>query len=337
MSALLSMSPWATPMDVWLEKTGRAEPRTENIKARTGHLNEGTAAILYGEEMALDDAKTMFISSPTLRAPDQKIAVATPDRFVCARKLAVELCTDGAGQYVPSQSHWSVFQSYVENLLECKNVGFRVLPHWRGRTSDEYLCPDYVAIQVYWQMRCCPGIDVGDVAALLGGTDFRSFRFIRDQDMLDEMSEFAEQWWHRHVEADTPPPVDGGSTWKNYVHRLHPEVAERVMLPAEAGASNMAATHIALKAAEKQAKDDYQHLETTLKGLIGKNTGMSGVLPSGKKWQVTWKAPVSGSRSWKEIAAAVARQTTLSDKELLRIIDNNTSAAERKFNLKELR
>ncbi len=341
MSALLAMSPWATPMDVWLSKTGRSEERKDTVQSRMGHLNEDTAAVLYSEEMALDSEKTVFISSPTLRAADQKIAVATPDRFVCT-PLGSEVAGPNGEHLVSSKGFtnhqtFKVFAGQVSGLLECKNVGFRVLPHWRGARSDEYLCPDYVAIQVYWQMRCCPGIDVGDVAALLGGTDFRSFRFVRDQGMLDEMSEYAERWWHDYVESDTPPPVDGGSTWKNYVHRRFPEERNRIMLPAEAGTSAMAATHIAGTLAEKEAKASYQALETSIKEAIGDSTGTNGVLPNGRRWQATWKAPASGSRGWKAIAAEVAARTDLSDNALLRIIANNTSEAERKFILRELK
>lgn len=336
MSAVLEMSPWSTGMDVWLEKTERADERPDTFQSRVGHLNEETAARLYCEEMKIDE-RTTLLTSPTLRARDQKIALATPDRFLCDADTVPQYSTfrlDGGDEY--DGLHMRDFvQNCARQMLELKNVGYRVLPHWRGTGGSEYDCPDYVMIQAFWQMRVVPGIDIVDVAALLGGTHFQSWRFTRDQPMLDDMSELAERWWHKYVEADTPPPVDGGSAWKNYVHKRYPDVKKTPMLEATAGSSELAAEHIAAKLLAKQAKERFEVVETALKDLIGENPGIEGMMADGRKWGVTWKKPASGGRAWKSIAADIASETGMKEADILRIISANTVEPERKFLLKE--
>ncbi len=41
---------------------------------------------------------------------------------------------------------------------------------------------------------------------LIGNTDFRIYRFVRDMDLEDYILEGASRWWRDYVIADTPPP-----------------------------------------------------------------------------------------------------------------------------------
>lgn len=234
--AIAGLNPWQAPIDVWLEKTGKADKGPQTSAMSLGHLMEPVIAGLYAEETG---AKLRECATQECKA--EPWMLATPDRI-------------------------ALF-SGTSRLLECKNVGSRVAGHW---SADQI--PDYVYAQVQWQEHVT-GFDEADVAAIIGGqgpVDIRPCNYVPD--IAESLIEIGREFWFEHVQKDIPPEVDASDGWKRYVASRWPKDLRPIEdAPKEAGlwAAKLAAARVAIKDAE-DIKDE---AETALKALIGDAAG----------------------------------------------------------------
>lgn len=88
----------------------------------------------------------------------------------------------------------------ADRIVEVKRVGARMAEHWADGV------PPYVYAQVQHQMAVA-GYDRGDVAALIGDSDFRIIEVPRDQPYIDAMIEREQEFW-ACVERREPPMPD---------------------------------------------------------------------------------------------------------------------------------
>ena len=170
-AAISGLNPWRKPIDVWLEKTGRAEsgPATDAMQA--GQRIEPVLAEWYADRVGL--RRDQLRSSETLRDSDEAWILATPDRIVATEP---------------------------ENLLEIKVVGSRLVDHWREGI------PDYVLAQVQWQMQVS-GIPSADIAALLGGSELRILACPYFEELAQELVEMGRAFWFE--QRPEGPPAAG--------------------------------------------------------------------------------------------------------------------------------
>ena len=112
--------------------------------------------------------------------------------------------------------------------LEAKNTGrvwykgadgneYRWGPDGTDDVPVEYLC------QVQTQMAAVKA-DHGYIAVLIGGCDFRVYKILRSEKIIDAIRTEAERFWSEHVQTRNLPPHD----WK------HPRTAEFVATLAKA-------------------------------------------------------------------------------------------------------
>ena len=62
-AAIMGMDKWRSPMDVWLEKTGRADPKDETTMTRHGHLMEPIILDMYAERHGLKKPRRQVFKS----------------------------------------------------------------------------------------------------------------------------------------------------------------------------------------------------------------------------------------------------------------------------------
>ena len=95
-SAILGINPWASPLDVWLDKRGQAEPRAESMAMKLGNLLEPVVATLYADETGAE-----LVDPGFLRHPSRDWHIGTPDRITVDGTL-IEIKTaeraDGWGE-----------------------------------------------------------------------------------------------------------------------------------------------------------------------------------------------------------------------------------------------
>lgn len=80
-AAVLGMSPWRSPMDVWLEKTGRSEPVEENDAMYWGKKLEALVADRYCEETGNEVRRVKSI----LRSREYPMLLGNIDRAICPK------------------------------------------------------------------------------------------------------------------------------------------------------------------------------------------------------------------------------------------------------------
>lgn len=278
--AVAGLNPWTSPLDVWLVKRGFATV-AETPAMRLGTRMEPVVADLYSEEH-LPDGEMLALPSQvwegsvhgTLRHPAHAFALASPDRAVIRGALAQ-----------PDR---------VTRLVEIKTASIRQAHHW-GTEHDAV--PDWYRAQIEWQMEVC-GVDVADLAVLLGGAELRVYRIHRDPELAARLLEIGREFW-RHVETGTEPPIDGTESWRRYLedrfprHRTPLKLASR---EATGWARQLAEARATIEAAEAAKAEAENHL----RAAIGDAEGVEG-----EGWRATWKTPASGSVDWKGLAESL--------------------------------
>jgi len=167
----MGLSPYASPYDVWLEKTGRTEGFKGNMATEVGTFVE--PAVKRWAESRLGK-----ITTRNSRRTIQSIRLATNvDAFVVATGEPVEIKTAGLVAFTPNLAEW-------------------------GKDSTDEIPAHYI-IQCHAHMMTTDK-DVCHVPCLLGGKGFVLYRVCRDQRIVDAITEACRNFWTL-VEDDTPP------------------------------------------------------------------------------------------------------------------------------------
>lgn len=253
-AAAIGMNRWLSPHTLWCLKRGLLESE-ETTATRVGHKIEPLIAELYVEETGAELAHF-----GTVRHPDHHWITATPDRAVRGTR----------------------------RLVEIKCVGYRSAFDWGSGPED---VPDYYRCQIAWQMAVC-GAEECDVAALIGGTEFRIYRIRHDQALWMAIFTAAHAFWHNHVLPGVPPPVDGSEGARTMLAKLFPRNVPGVVRPATADAEDVAARLLAAREQRAQIEAEEAALENKLRASIGEAEAIQG-----RTFRASWKADRAGRRT----------------------------------------
>ena len=126
--------------------------------------------------------------------------------------------------------------------------------------------PDAYACQVQWQMHC----DERDRAwfGVLHGRRFRTYEVARDDRAIAMLTEVADEFWERHVLAETPPPADAHRATADALSAAFPDPVEgeSVDITDLRWAVDLRAD---AKARMSEAKFDIAKAENAIKAAIG--------------------------------------------------------------------
>lgn len=173
-AAILGVSPWATPLNVWLDKTGRVIDKPESEAMRIGTELEDFVARRYAQETC----RTVQRFNRMLR---KGCLLGNLDRLVVM-----------PGEKVASHKG----EIRTDTLLECKTTSV----DWNGEV------PLYYQTQVLHYMGLDPMLRHADVAALnLLKKEFSIYRVERDDEVIAAMQEKLCAWWEEFVVADRMP------------------------------------------------------------------------------------------------------------------------------------
>lgn len=174
--AVCGVSPWKTPLHVYLEKTGELEDSDSKAK-EWGRKLEDIVAQAYSEETGRPVYKP---ARPIEYHPQLPWLRCSLDRLTEA---------DGKGR-----------------VLECKTVRADS-DEWGAPGTDEI--PLYYLLQCQHQL-CVTGMERCDLAALFGGQELRVYEVERDEEVLSSLRRICAEFWNR-VEKRSPPPPQ----WKH--------------------------------------------------------------------------------------------------------------------------
>lgn len=251
--AVLGVSPWATALDVWAEKTGIVDgDRPESRAMVMGHRLERIVADEYRAKHAAEQ-------------------VINPGRY------AIQWHPEGLPMFA-TLDRVIARGEHDRGILEIKTTGERWASDW------EIEPPLHVQVQVQHQL-ACTGLSWGVVAVLIGGRDYREFDVSRDDQFIKVLTERELAFW-RHVQEGTRPAAGAADAIAvaRSLAKLHPEDnGESVELADEF-------LGIDARLAEISAELDVltkerEELRAKLQVAIGENT--FGILPDGTQW--SWK------------------------------------------------
>lgn len=176
--AILGVSRFRTPLQVWMEKTGKESKSFDSLPLRFGSFAEEFVASEYtratGLELVHDQA--IFIH------PTHAYMSAHIDRFVLGKRE----------------------NTRPTHLLECKTAHPFTAGQWGEAGSDEvpmsYLC------QCIWYMSIT-NLDRVDLAVLFGNSDFRIYEITRDLALEAVILQKAAAFWQDYVLKDIAPPI----------------------------------------------------------------------------------------------------------------------------------
>lgn len=266
-AAIAGMSPWKSPMLVYLEKLGELPDSEESEAAKWGKIHEAAIADEF-------QAQTGF-------RVQRRNAVLAHDTFPFMLANVDRLFYD------PDRG-WGV--------LECKTTSEYNKGEWDGNKAPEgYI----LQLQHYLAVT---GYTFGYLAVLIGGNKYKHILVERDERLIESIIDIERSFWHK-VESRTPPEWTGLDCDQELLARLYPETKpEPIELPSEA--SVLISDYERAAEMEKEAKQLKDAAANKLKALLGDHeVGMYGDRKI--KWStVTRKAYQVAESSYRRLSIA---------------------------------
>lgn len=243
-AAIMGLSPWRTPLQVWLEKTGREQ--TQDISDKP--------YVAFGNTMEPVIGKWYAERFPT---------------FTVRRVNAI--CQSITRPWAQASLDYEVNDGRRWGVLEIKTA--RTAQDWQDGV------PDYYLTQVTHYMSVT-GRPFADVAVFFrDACEYKVFRVERDPEDVSAVDQAVNTFWHDYVEAGIMPQLTGtagevASLTDYYgkpadtftqLHDASPEAVE---------ARQAIAEYLDAARAEKQAKEAKTKATATLAKLIGDGKGL---------------------------------------------------------------
>jgi putative phage-type endonuclease len=197
-ATVLGLSPWKSPSQLFLEKTGRVQAASLDDKeaVQWGNILEAPIAAEFAKRTGLKVRR----DNRSLRHPDHPFMVGHIDRRIQGERQG----------------------------LEIKAIGLRSAADWTDGV------PPYYQAQVDHYL-ALTGFEGFHVAALVGGQQLKTYYIERNPSRIDYLIEREAAFW-RHVETRTPPPpidlADAVEYLKHITHADGMSVADAAALAA---------------------------------------------------------------------------------------------------------
>ncbi|ARN31396.1 TPA: YqaJ viral recombinase family protein [Acinetobacter baumannii] len=264
-AAILGFSPYKSPYQLWLDKTGRSEQSEQNESAHFGNLLEDVVAKEFSRRSGMKVQRV----KQQLFLKDHPWALGNIDRAVINPEISGNVrFKDGA--------------LTTDQLLECKTASEYMSKLFGEQDTDQI--PDYYLTQCLWYLMIT-GCQVIHLAVLIGGNKFRMYRIERDEDLIKSIFNQVKAFWFKHVLADVPPEP---TCFDDVLHRWSKHVIGK----------QVEATRDHLKLAEElikvqQAKKDAEAREEAIKLEIATSMQDAEMMISRGKAICTYKAQSS--------------------------------------------
>ena len=275
-AAIIGISPWRTPRDIYLDKKGLVEQQEETDAMYWGTTLEDIVA----KEYAKRTGRKIQRCNHQFTHPDHQFLIANIDRVV----------SDDHGKM-------PVFKGKLRTtrILECKTASQYAAKDWGEPGTDEI--PEYYKAQVMWYMGIT-GARVCDVAVLIGNRDFRIYTVYRDEDVIQYLFREGITFWSEYIEKDIMPPA---RTLEDVERVCHGEAKKRKF--ADALTIEAVKRYADLDKQAKDIKTEQEQLKIKICDAIGDAVELAA--PDGVKL-CTWSAAKPTAKTdWKAVAAEI--------------------------------
>ena len=272
--AILGVSPYATPLDVFLEKVGEAVEVVQTERMDAGNRMQRPIIDWWADRKQVEvvhERPWYFRNSVS-----EPLIGASLDAY---RK------DDGAP-------------------IDAKNIGWKKA-EWGDEDTDKI--PLQYAVQLAVQMHVTQAPHAF-LPVLFGGNELVGYRMERDLALETSIVDRCLAFWHDHVLTGITPAVDGTEAWGEYLKRkfaTNTEIILRAPVELEETALAYSVAIENVEAAEMEA----ERLKNVLKLAIAENAGIEG-----PKWKATWKRSadsmgVNFEQTAKDLALLLAART----------------------------
>jgi putative phage-type endonuclease len=236
-AAAVGLSPYMSPLELWLIKTGRdthlprPDPDDTAEPIYWGTLLEPIVAAAYTKQTG----NRVRRINAVLQHPTVPFMLANLDREIVG---------------VPDVQ-----------ILECKTAGEFGARLWRDGV------PEYVQLQVQHQL-AVTGKRAADVAVLLCGQQLGVHRIERDDELIARLIPLEAKFW-QYVTSDMPPPADGSESADRALRCLYPGNTSTVDFTDDRRLSAAFADLVAVRADIEARERQEATLKQTLQQAMG--------------------------------------------------------------------
>lgn len=178
-AAVMGLSKWKTPLDVFMEKRGEVAPVLDSEPMKWGRLLEPVVRQEYAEQSG-------------------QVVRLAPNEVIRHPKLPFMLCTpDGVTE--------------SGRLYEGKCA--RTSDGWGEPGSNQI--PDAYLIQVQHSL-IVTKLSVADVAVLIGGSDFRVYEVPADPELQELIVDVETAFWRDVMAGEPPAPTTAADAQRRY-------------------------------------------------------------------------------------------------------------------------
>jgi putative phage-type endonuclease len=260
-AAILGLSPWATPYQVWLKKTGQALPEPAD-KMREKVLKRGKKLEPYVLEMLVEELEDRGHEVEVLRVStqDEQNRYQDADLPFLAAEIDAELKIDGE-----------------DVNAELKTVHAFQAKQWGEQGTDDI--PPYYTAQTMHGLMVRPK-RLAVVGALIGADDLRVHLVERDDDVIAGIRRMEVDFW-RLVETRTPPPE---KTLDDLALKFPTDNGDEIALEGD----ELIHALLRLRAVKAKLKG-YELEEAALEFQLKRYMGNAQILTLDGKKAATWK------------------------------------------------
>lgn len=235
--AVVGLSQWSTPLEIFLRKTGQLAEKEQTDAMRMGHLLEPVIWTRFGEL-----TKIPIVQRPVglIAHQTHRFMLATPDAFVR-----------------PENEDLQVGESKTTSWRRSVELG----------DSPEDVPTDWM-IQVQQQL-AVTDLEVGRLAVLLDGRTLLNFRIERNQNLIDALIEAETEFWERVQNNDPPPPNFQHESMPKLIKALFGNVSDHRVVDLSEEAVAAVDNAVRLKAQIKEAEKELERWESVYKYEMG--------------------------------------------------------------------
>jgi len=233
-AAVMGVSRWKTPLQLWAEKTGEVEPEDISSKepVEMGIELEETVARIWTKRTG----RKVRRAPKNYRHPELGYVRCQVDRLV-----------EG-----------------TDELLECKTCSAWNAKEWEG----EEIPTEYI-LQVNWQLGIT-GRRIGHIAVLIGGQKFLYKEILFDKGLFRDQVNAAVNFWTMVIDR-TPPVAEAADN--SFMVELYPKAGAEIKAATQEIIDALAMlqqTKAQIIDLEKTKKE----IEAKIKAVIGDNLGL---------------------------------------------------------------
>lgn len=170
-AAVVGLSRYKTPVDVYLQKLGLAADDSESEAAYWGNVLEAVVA----EEFARRNNLLIKNSEELIKSKKYPWMLANVDRVLTPNAI-----------------------------LECKTASAYKAGEWGEEGTDEM--PDEYLLQCV-HYRIVTECDFVALAVLIGGQQYRQYKYEKNTKLEEKLIQKEHDFWHKHVLEQEPPTI----------------------------------------------------------------------------------------------------------------------------------